>query len=119
MMLTLLKKWGFTSEKLINCLHHSIRKGLFPDFLKRANSATVHKNNDPLGKRNDRLVSMLRRLSRVCEGATVNQVSELKPKFLNKSLVDYVKFIVPNKVCLNSFKRGKEGLVDLVIKVQL
>ena len=119
MMLTLLKKWGFTSEKLINCLHHSIRKGLFPDFLKRANSAIVHKKNDPLGKKNDRLVSMLRHLSKVYESAIVNQVSELKPEFLNKFLVDYAKFIVPNKVCLNSFKCGKEGLVDLVMEVHL
>ena len=116
MMLTLLKKWGFTSEKLINCLHHSIRKGLFPDFLKRASK---HKKNDPLGKKNDRLVSMLRHLSKVYESATVNEVSEPKPKFLRKFLVDYVKFIVPYKVCLNSFKRGKEGLVSLVMTVQL
>ena len=71
-----MKEYEFTYETLTNCIINSISKGLFPDFLKRANINPVHKKNDPLNKENYRPVSILHLASEVYESAIFNQLSE-------------------------------------------
>ena len=58
MPLNLFKECGFTREKLFSCIYNAITEGLFLHPLKKADSTTVHKKNNPLGKTNYRPVSM-------------------------------------------------------------
>ena len=93
-LLTLLKEYDFTHEKLTNCIKNSLSEGLFPDSL-RANITPVPKKNDPLDKENYRPVSILPLLSKVYERAIFNQLSEYMQKFLNKILCGFRKAHCP------------------------
>ena len=93
-LLTLLKEYDFTHEKLTNCIKNSLSEGLFPDSL-RANITPVPKKNDPLDKENYRPVSILPLLSKVYDRAIFNQLSEYMQKFLNKILCGFRKAHCP------------------------
>ena len=104
--LKLLKKCGFTYEKLANCINNSLSEGLFPDSLNRANIAPIHKKNNPLDKENYRPVSILPLLSKVYERAIFNQI---------KFFAGFVKLIVLYMFYLDYFKCGKKKLTLLVM----
>ena len=113
-----MKEYEFTYETLTNCIINSINKGLFPDFLKRANINPVHKKNDPLNKENYRPVSILHLASKVYESAISNQLSEYTQNLWN-SLRGFVELIVLNMLYLHYFKQreldksGNTILMDL------
>ena len=79
--LKLLKECDFTNEKLTHCINNSIREGLFPDFLKRANITPVRKKNDPLDKENYIPVSTLPLPSKATKGQYLTNCLSTCKKF--------------------------------------
>ena len=105
--------WPFTCEKLTkltNCINNSKSEGVFPDSVKRANVAPVHKNISPLDKENYRPFSLkfMKRLY------LINCLSTCKI-FLGKFFAGSIKLIVLTMLYLNNFEYGKENLINLVM----
>ena len=106
--------WPFTSEKLTkltNCINNSKSEGLFPDSVKRANVAPVHKNISPLDKENYRSFSLkfMKRLY------LINCLSTCKI-FLSKILFGFNKAHSTHyALSKNNFEHGKENLINLVM----
>ena len=63
----ILKQSGFTYQILTDCINDAINKIVFPDSLKIANIAPVHKKDEPTDKENYRPVSVLPLLSKAFE----------------------------------------------------
>ena len=80
------KRSGFTYQILTDCINDAINKGVFPDSLKTANIAPVHKKDKPTDKENYRPVSVLPLLSKVFERLLYDQLSEYLEKYLNTLL---------------------------------
>ena len=76
----ILKESEFTFEILTNCINKSIDTGCFPDSLKKASITPIFKRDDPLDKSNDRPVSILPLISKLCERLIYSQLSEIHRK---------------------------------------
>ena len=83
------KRSGFTYQILTDCINDAINKGVFPDSLKTANIAPVHKKDKPTDKENYRPVSVLPLLSKVFERLLYDQLSEYLEKYLNTLLCGF------------------------------
>ena len=76
---------------MTDCINDAINKGVFPDSLKTANIAPVHKKDKPTDKENYRPVSVLPLLSKVFERLLYDQLSEYLEKYLNTLLCGFSK----------------------------
>ena len=85
----ILKESEFTFEILFNCMKKSIETGCFPDSVKEANITLIFEKDDPLDKSNNRSVSILPLISRVCEKLIYNQLSEYTESFSSHILRNF------------------------------
>ena len=74
-----------------NLINITFRKCQFPASLKGAQVVPLHKKNDPLDKENYRPVSILPIISKVCERAMHNQLSEFFDNIFHPSLAAFRK----------------------------
>ena len=85
----ILKESEFTFKILFNCMKKSIKTGCSSDSLKEANINLIFEKDDPLDKSNNRSVSILPLISRVCEKLIYNQLSEYTESFLSHILCNF------------------------------
>ena len=68
---------GFLAKNFNECLN----KGFFPDELKCAEVVSVYKKNDQKNKNNDRPVSILSNISKLCERCMHQQIMNILNHF--------------------------------------
>ena len=89
--LHILKQSGFTYQILTDCINDALFQGIFPDGLKLANIAPVHKKDEVTDKENYRPVSVLPLLSKIFEKVIYDQLSQYLEKHLISLLCGFRK----------------------------
>ena len=92
---------------LINCIYGALFQGIFPDSLKFANIAPVHKKNEDIDKENYMPVSALPLFSKIFEKVIYDQLSQYLEKYLIVYYPVFGKLIPHNVLCSHYYKHRK------------